>query len=113
MAGDYELSSHGDHFLLHLDAAGRGQLLRNGQVIEVLTWQREQPSQLVFLNVSSAATQTLDALKSTNLLPPDDVHWTSAHYGLSPECTRSGDVRRLALNPGGPPYFVRVSPRRS
>jgi hypothetical protein len=108
VVGDYELKSRGDHFQLHLGADGRGRLSRNGQLIETLTWQHAHPSELVFLNVSSVSTSTLDALKYTNLIPPDEVHWTHAHYGLSPECTRSGAVRRLGLNVGGPPYFTRV-----
>jgi hypothetical protein len=106
--GAYELRSHGDRFELQLGADGKGRLSRNGELIESLSWQYEPANTLVFLNVSSASTRTLDALKYTNLLPPDDVHWNSAHYGLSPECTRSGAVRRLGLNLGGPPYFVRV-----
>jgi hypothetical protein len=109
VAGDYELTSRDERLQLHLDADGHGRLSRNGQLIETLTWQREHPSELIFLNVSSASTRTLDALKYTNLIPPDEMHWTSAHYGLSPECTRSGAVRRLGLNAGGPPYFVRVN----
>jgi hypothetical protein len=106
--GSYELRSHGDRFELQLSADGKGRLSRNGELIESLTWQYERANALILLNVSSASTRTLDALKYTNLLPPDDVHWNSAHYGLSPECTRSGAVRRLGLNLGGPPYFVRV-----
>ena len=109
VAGDYELKSRGDRFQLHLGADGHGRLSRNGQLIETLSWQREHPSELIFMNVSSASTKTLDALKYTNLMPPDTVQWTSAHYGLSPECTRSGTVNKLGLNVGGPPYFVRVN----
>ena len=109
VAGDYELKSRGDRFQLHLSPDGHGRLSRNGELIETLTWQREHPSELVFMNVSSASTRTLDALKYTNLMPPDAVQWTSAHYGLTPECTRSGAVNRLGLNVGGPPYFVRVN----
>jgi hypothetical protein len=108
VVGDYELRSHGDRFELQLSADGKGRLARNGELIESLSWQYEPADTLIFLNVSSASTQTLDALKYTNLLPPDDIHWNSAHYGLSPECTHSGVVRRLGLNLGGPPYFVRV-----
>jgi hypothetical protein len=108
VVGDYELRSHGDRFQLHLGPDGKGHLSRNGALIETITWRREHPSELVFLTVSSASTRTLDALKYTNLMPPEEVHWNSAHYGLSPECTRSGAVRRLGLNVDGPPYFVRV-----
>jgi hypothetical protein len=106
--GDYELRSRGDHFQLQLSADGKGRLSRNGELIESLTWGYERANGLIFLNVSSTSTQTLDALKYTNLLPPSDIHWNSAHYGLSPECTRSGKVRRLGLNLAAPPYFVRV-----
>ena len=108
VVGDYELRSRGDHFQLHFSADGKGRLSRNGELVETLTWEYERTNGLIFLNVSSASTQTLDALKYTNLLPPSDVHWTSARYGLSPECTRAGTVRRLGLNLDAPPYFVRV-----
>jgi hypothetical protein len=107
--GDYELQSRGDRLQLHLGADGKGRLSRNGELIEALTWRREHPSELIFLKVSSASTRTLDALKYTNLLPADEVQWSSAHYGLTPECTRSGTVRRLGLNVDGPPYFIRIN----